>query len=298
VAKKKSKKSGGGKKGGNKARKSKKVASVKSPSIAKAKDATKSKDKVASKSEDKAESKSKDKAESKTEDKAESKTTSESKSKPAVAVTAKSKPLSKARTSEAAANTEEPPELVTHIVMVDNVIGYIEQTFLVVVLFALISVGTYQFVASHLFDINSTWPFGALRNLVFFIAMGGAALAAQKGRMISMDFLARKFSKKNQVILRILIAFFVVFACYLLFKGGMFVRDSANPHVEHLNPTTFLGEKFETLLNFIVNPQNALVILPVGAALIAVHYTLHALTDALYLSAGQLPPEEEGPAGH
>jgi TRAP-type C4-dicarboxylate transport system permease small subunit len=80
--------------------------------------------------------------------------------------------------------------------------------------------------------------------------------------------------------LRIVITVFVVFTCYLLFKGGMFVSKSAGAHYE------------------VFNPKKALLVLPIGAALIAVHYILHALTDALYLSAGLIPPEEEGPAGH
>ena len=271
MAKKKSKKSGGNKKGGGKTRKSGQSAKSKSPAKAEPKDASPKE----------------------ANDKAEKVAPASEKAAPT-----KKADTTVPRAIVAGEPDPEPPELVNKLVMVDNAIGYIEQTFLVVALFSLIGVGTYQFVASHVFKINSTWPFAALRNLVFFTAMGGAALAAQKGRMISMDFVARKFSPKNRVILRILIAFFVVFTCYLLFKGGMSVRDSASAHSENLNATSFLGVQFQALLNFVVNPQNALMVLPVGAVLIALHYALHALTDALYLSAGLIPPEEEGPAGH
>ena len=176
--------------------------------------------------------------------------------------------------------TGNRPELAGKLLLIDTAIGFVEQAFLVVVLFSLIGVGTYQFIASHLFDINSTWPFEALRYLVFFTAMGGAALSAQKGRMISMDFLARKLPAKKQVILRIGIAGFVMFACFLLFKGGMYVRNSA-------------GTEYE-----VFKPGTALLALPVGAALIGVHYMLQALVDAVYLAAGQLPPREEGPQAH
>lgn len=178
------------------------------------------------------------------------------------------------------AESSETPELIGKLVFIDTALGYLEQTFLMVVLFSLIGVGTYQFVASHIFEINSLWPFEALRNLVFLIAMGGATLSAQKGRMISMDFLARKLAPKRRVILRIVIACFVVFACILLYKGGMYVRNAASAHYE------------------IINPRTALLALPVGAALIGVHYTLHALADLLYLANGQIPPEEEGPQAH
>jgi TRAP-type C4-dicarboxylate transport system permease small subunit len=189
---------------------------------------------------------------------------------------------SKTKSKEAAssANDSEVPELAAKLRLIDNAIGYLEQAFLVVALFSLVGVGTWQFVASHIFKINHTWPFEALRNLVFFTAMGGAALSAHKGRMISMDFVARKFARRNRIILRVFIAVFVVFACYLLFKGGMSVRNSAAAHYE------------------VINPKTALMVLPIGAFLIGLHYTLHALIDVIYLSKGQLTPEEEGLQAH
>ena len=216
MAKKKSKKTGGNKKGGGKTRKSGQSAKSKSPAKAEPKDASlkEADHKVAPASETAAPANKAD-------------TTAADTTVPRAIVAGEPAP--------------EPPELVNKLVMVDNAIGYIEQTFLVVVLFSLIGVGTYQFVASHIFKINDTWPFGALRNLVFLTAMGGAALAAQKGRMISMDFVARKFSDKNQVILRMLIAVFVVFTCYLLFTGGMFVREAATAHHEKVDLSIIFG---------------------------------------------------------
>ncbi len=277
MAKKKSTKSGGRKKGGKGGQKSKQSTAAKpgtkssakpKQDLPKAELTAESKDRVKDQAEEEA---SKD---------------------------GKATEATEAPATEAAKNEPPPPELVNKLVMVDNAIGYVEQTFLVLVLFSLIGVGTYQFVASHIFKVNDTWPFGALRNLVFLTAMGGAALAAQKGRMISMDFVARKFSPRNRVILRILITFFVVFTCYLLFKGGMFVRNAAEAHHDVFVPDSRIGTVVAQWMNLVLDPKFTLMMLPLGAALIAVHYTLHALTDALYLFAGLIPPEEEGPAGH
>ncbi len=167
------------------------------------------------------------------------------------------------------------------VASVDNAIGFVEHGFIALSLFGLMGVGTYQFVSGHFFDANDTWPFEVLRYLVFFCAMGGAALSAQKGRMISMDFLSRKLAPKKRIILRIFIAGFVIFACVLLYKGGMYVREAA------------AGEEYEVL-----SPSLALLALPIGAALIGVHYLLHAISDTMYLAAGLLPPEEEGPQAH
>lgn len=179
-------------------------------------------------------------------------------------------------------DTESPPELVSKIVGFDNAIGIAEQAFVALALTGLLGVGTYQFLSTNLWGANETWPAEALKYLVFFCAMGGAALSAQKGRMISMDFLARKLAPKKRVILRIAVAVFVIAACVLLYKGGMFVSEAA------------AGEKHYEVLK----PKTALLALPIGAALIGLHYLLHAIIDALYLSAGLIPPEEEGPAAH
>lgn len=176
---------------------------------------------------------------------------------------------------------ETPPRLALHLASVDNAIGLAEHVFLVFALFSLIGVGTYQFVASRLFHINDTWPFEALRYLVFFCAMGGASLAAQKGRMISMDFVARKLPPKGRIILRIAVSAFVVFACMLLVKGGMHVREAV------------AGEHYD-----FIRPATAYLALPVGGFLIGLHYVLHSLIDVVYLVNGQIPSEEEGVQAH
>tara|TARA_R110002096_G_scaffold44526_12_gene120401 strand:+ start:27713 stop:28300 length:588 start_codon:yes stop_codon:yes gene_type:complete len=193
----------------------------------------------------------------------------------------KEPPKTSSPPSGASPGDDAPPNLVGALQGVDGAIGIAEHAFVALALVGLICVGTYQFTASRLFGLNDTWPFEALRYLVFFCAMGGAALSAQKGRMISMDFIARKLPPKARVILRIIVAGFVIFACVLLYKGGMHVRAAA------------AGEEYEVL-----SPSLALLALPLGAALIGLHYLLHALCDAAYLAAGLIPPEEEGPAAH
>jgi len=148
-------------------------------------------------------------------------------------------------------------------------------------LFSLIGVGTYQFVAGMIFNVNSTWPFEALQYLVFAIAMFGAALSAQKGQMMSMDFLSRKLSDKNRVMLRVVTNLFVMFACYLLTRGGFIGVEATE------------GSEYELLPK-----STAYLVLPVGAMLIALHYVLHTICDVLYLAAGRTPPEEEGLKAH
>lgn len=195
--------------------------------------------------------------------------------------TSKAEPGAKPSSLGPPAQRAEPPALVTTIERLDGALGTAEHAFLVLALFSLIGVGTYQFIASRLFSVNDTWPFEALRYLVFFCAMGGASLAAQKGRMISMDFLARKLPSRGRVVLRIFVSLFVVFACFLLFKGGMTVRDAVS------------GEEYD-----LIKPSTAFLALPVGGVLIGLHYLLHSIVDAIYLANGQIPPEEVAPQAH
>lgn len=173
------------------------------------------------------------------------------------------------------------PPLAQHIRRVDGAVGIAEQSALVCALISLVFVGSYQFVASRFLGGPPEWSGEAVKDLVFICAMMGAALSAQKGQMISMDFLARKFSQKNQIILRICVSLMVIFACYLLYKGGMFARSVTGT------------EDYELL-----KPQDINVVLPVSAVLIALHYLLHSLSDISFLASGQLPAEEEGPKGH
>lgn len=189
--------------------------------------------------------------------------------------------MSKEKSKTSPPPATAPPSLVSGLVRFDNAIGVLEHAFVALSLFSLIGVGTYQFLASRLLGANDTWPFEALRYLVFYCAMGGAALSSQKGRMISMDFLSRKLAPRKRVLLRIVVAAFVIFACFLLYRGGMYVRASA------------AGEEYE-----VIRPTLALLALPIGALLIGLHYLLHAICDALYLSVGLIPPEEDGPAAH
>lgn len=184
----------------------------------------------------------------------------------------------------AAAPAGPEPIPIPGLRALDRALGQIEHVLVAASLLALIFVGTYQSVASHIFDSNASWPFEIIRYAVFFVAMSGAALAAQRQRMISMDFVCRLLPPRGKVLVRLAIGVFVVFLCVLLYQGGMQLRDgamqSSEPY-EHISPAT------------------GLLALPFGAALIALHYALHVVIDALYLARGELPPtEDEGPRTH
>ena len=165
----------------------------------------------------------------------------------------------------------------------DAGIGLVEQIALCGFLVALIGSGLVSAIAGNVFSTSVSWTAEVIRYSVFYIAMIGAALCAQKARMMSMDVLTRLMTSKQKAMARVLTGMFVVFICALLVMGGL-----------HLLKET---EKVVHTYDFI-NPDIGKLALPIGAGLIALHYVLHLLIDIRYFAAGRIAPEApEGP-GH
>jgi TRAP-type C4-dicarboxylate transport system permease small subunit len=173
---------------------------------------------------------------------------------------------------------EEEPTSVLLLRRVDQAVGLAETALLVVWLVALVGVGVFQLVASHLFDKNETWPYELVRYSVFFIAMTAAALAAQRQRMIHMDVVTRMLSPRTRAVLRILTGLFVIAICLLLFQAGMDLRATESAQSQ----------------NYAYIPASTgYLALPIGAALIGFHFAIHALIEVLYLAGGKVAPEPE-----
>lgn len=157
-------------------------------------------------------------------------------------------------------------------------LGRIETGALVLMLALLVGTGVYQTAAAHFFNKNETWPYEIIRYSVFFIAMTGAALASARSRMINMDVVTRLLQPKTRAALRVATALFAVAVCFILFKGGMDMRDTAAGRNEAYD---------------YISPSNGLLALPIGAILIGLHFLLHAVIDILWLAGGKVPPEPE-----
>lgn len=185
-----------------------------------------------------------------------------------------------AKTSPA---SEPEPGPVAALRKLDRAVGTAEHAVAAAALAVLVGAGLWQSFASHVLDWHATWPYELIRYSVFFVAMSGAALAAQRGRMFSMDFVSNLLGTRTRLGVQIVIALFVIFACVLLCIGGLEVRRSA----------LAVHETYD-----IIPPGLGLLALPVGAALIAVHYALHGVIDAFYLITRQTPPADEAPRAH
>lgn len=186
--------------------------------------------------------------------------------------TGEKEPLPAART------VEGEPAAARALRQLNDWLGRIETGALVLLLALLVGTGVYQTAAAHLLDKNETWPYEIIRYSVFFIAMCGASLAAAKSRMINMDVVTRLLQPRTRAALRVATALFAVAVCYLLYRGGMDMRDTAAGRNE--------GYDY-------ISPSSGLLALPIGAVLIGLHFFLHALIDVLWLAAGKVPPEPE-----
>jgi TRAP-type C4-dicarboxylate transport system permease small subunit len=157
-------------------------------------------------------------------------------------------------------------------------LGLAEQTFLIVCLAALVGMAAGQAILGHLFGKGIRGSDEVIRYMVFFIAMGGAALAAQRLRMIGMDVLSRLVRPRYRRMLRIAHAGLVIFVCYLVVRAGMNVRAAEAASAESY---------------IYIKRSLALLALPIGAGLIAFHYFLHIVIDLTYLLRGMESPESE-----
>jgi TRAP-type C4-dicarboxylate transport system permease small subunit len=117
--------------------------------------------------------------------------------------------------------------------------------------------------------------------MVFFIAMAGSALAAQKMRMIGIDAITRSLAPRARAIARTVSTALVVLVCYFVGRAGMTIAENV------------------TAQDQFINDRYAYLALPIGAALIALHYMIHSAVDLIYLARGDQPPDPgEGQRTH
>ena len=170
-----------------------------------------------------------------------------------------------------------PPRWLAAIRKVDLAVARVEELALAIMMVALISLAVYQTVKRNfLGGMQAPWVGDAFGHMVFFVGLLGAALAAQSSRMVNIDLLARAFSRRGRLALRVLTSAFTIYMCWLLVRGGLHLR-AVNLAVETR------GE--------FLSPRSAALALPVTGILIGLHVALHAAIDVHYLCARTIPPE-------
>jgi TRAP-type C4-dicarboxylate transport system permease small subunit len=171
----------------------------------------------------------------------------------------------------------DDPAIIANLKLVDRGVGAIELGALVGLVLLLILIGSYNAVRD-LAGMRTSLSLAELfRYSVFAIAMTGAALAAQRSSMISMDIVGRMVRPTWRIKVRILTNSFAAFMTYLLLTRAHDVTKAVRDDVPYDN----------------IPPSKGVWILPIGAALIVFHLAVHAIIDIMYLAYKKLPPESE-----
>lgn len=176
----------------------------------------------------------------------------------------------------------EPPSfpddsaLSGNVRKVDHYIGIAEQIILFGLLSAVVLTAAGAALSDKLFHAPfGRWWFTVVRDGTFTIAMMGAVFATHQQRHLAMDLVSRKIPPKARLGLAIVLRLFTILVAYLLYKSGMHQR-------EHVGGTV---KQF-------IDDKTVVTMMPIGAALIALHCVLHIIIDADYLARGKMPPEK------
>jgi TRAP-type C4-dicarboxylate transport system permease small subunit len=177
---------------------------------------------------------------------------------------------------DAEAIPREEPEAAQVLRRLNDLVGTVETGVLVILVAVLVGGAVYQVLAEQVLDRRETWPYELIRYGVFFVAMSGAALAAQRQGMFHMDLVTRLFPARMRSALRILTALLVIAMCGLVISSGLDLRRGSYQ----------LNEGFE-----VISTAHGYVALVIAFGLIGLHYALHAAIEVVYLANHRLPPE-------
>lgn len=141
-----------------------------------------------------------------------------------------------------------------------------EDSFLTLILFAMIGLGALQIVQRNFFGSSFVWTDELLRLLVLWIAMAGAVAASRDDRHIVIDLLSRVLKKRHALSVRAILDLFTVVVCALLsWYSGRFVYGEWE-----YGATLFDGWPAWPFQ----------VVIPIAFAIIAYRYTLFLFVHA------------------
>lgn len=168
------------------------------------------------------------------------------------------------------------------LVRFDGLIGRVEQALVAFFLALLIGIGAYQAVIGIILGNKPAWADEYLRFMVFFVAMSGAALAAQQKKLIAMDIVSRLAPPRARLVIKIATALFSIAVCAWLALAANELRANALSNEA--------GEGF-------ITQYDAMFALPLALWLIVFHLVVSIAVMGQHLVRGTLPVEE-APSGH
>jgi TRAP-type C4-dicarboxylate transport system permease small subunit len=155
---------------------------------------------------------------------------------------------------------------------IENILGYVENGLLVIFLTITVAMAFLQVILREFWSTGILWADVFLRHLVLWIGFLGAALAAKESRHFSIDIITKKLSPILRRIVQVLLDLSAAVVCYFLSSAGMsFVSDEIKYNDQPL--FTFLGKN--------IMPYYMEIIIPVGFALVGIHFLFRAIEVAV-----------------
>jgi len=159
---------------------------------------------------------------------------------------------------------------------VDAILARAETILLVTFLGAMVVLAFAQVVLRNVFGTGLLWGDTLVRHMLLWAGFLGGALAAFEERHISIDALTKYLSPRTKHVAALITNLFAALVCYYLAQAAWtFLRDE-----------TAAGGTFILSLPGWV----AVVILPIGYALIMIHFVLKVFEHA----AGVVAPGPKG----
>jgi len=168
----------------------------------------------------------------------------------------------------------DEPGFVLALRKINDVFGVVEM--IIIALFTILLIWT-SLVAWQ--DEGQIPPL--LKYSLFCLAMAMAVLATQADRMISLDFILRKFAPSTGAKIKLLNRLFTLIILYYLYKMGMDANPPSEGHEPHF-----------------MTQAHAKLALPIAAALMAFHTLIFFVIECYYVINGKVPPASNEPAVH
>lgn len=164
---------------------------------------------------------------------------------------------------------------MTYLKLLDRALSKVESVLLIVFLGTMLLLAFAQVVLRNVFGTGFVWADTIVRHLVLWTGFVGAALAAGEGKHISIDALTKFVPPHTRRLVQVFTSVFAVLACCFLAEAAWTYLKA-----EH-------AEGVDLVLS--IPTWVAILIIPAGYGLIAVHFLVKAVDN--FLLVVRRPPE-------
>ena len=119
-------------------------------------------------------------------------------------------------------------QLKKNLALIRNILAWLEEAFLCVLLSGMIIVACVQIFLRFFFSSGFVWADPLLRYMVLWAGLFGAAVATKQGKHITIDIISHMLPEQYQSWLQALLNLFATGVCSILtYAAVIFVRDEA-----------------------------------------------------------------------